>query len=237
MGPVGVILPGPATARPFRRRPPVSDEQPAPRSKPATARGRRTRQKLLDAAERVFGELGWERASIVEITREAGVAQGTFYVYFPSKKAIFEELVWELNHMLRRRLREATDALHDPDRWDLERTGALTFLRFVKDHRNFYRIVRQAEFVDEALFRQYYEKLCAGYRAGLVAAMEMGEIRRMDPDALVYALMGILDFLGMRYVLWEGELPSEQALTDVLSLVRDGLRPRPPEAEPDPDLG
>ena len=195
-----------------------------PPSKPLTARGRRTRQKILAAAERIFGELGYERASIVEITRDAGVAQGTFYVYFPSKKAVFEELVWELNHLLRRRLREASDALVDPDRWDLERVGARTFLRFVKDHRNLYRIVRQAEFVDEDLFRRYYEKLSAGYRAGLVASMERGEIRRFDPDLLVYSLMGILDFLGMRYVLWEGELPSDEALEDALVLIRDDMR-------------
>lgn len=174
--------------------------------------------------------MGYERASIVEITRDAGVAQGTFYVYFPSKKAVFEELVWELNHKLRRRLREASDALVDPTRWDLERTGAITFLEFVKEHRNLYRIVRQAEFVDEDLYRRYYAKLSAGYRAGLEASMAAGELRRLDADALVYALMGILDFLGMRFVLWEGELPSDEQLENVLSVVRDGMRPREPAA-------
>ncbi|MEX1363258.1 MAG: TetR/AcrR family transcriptional regulator [Nannocystaceae bacterium] len=204
----------------------MSSSTPESPSKPVTARGQRTRRKLLAAAERIFGELGYERASIVEITREAGVAQGTFYVYFPGKKAVFEELVWELNHMLRRRLREASDALVDPDRWDLERTGAVTFLSFVKEHRNLYRIVRQAEFVDEALYREYYRRLSSGYRAGLVASMEAGEIRRFDPDTLVYALMGILDFLGMRFVLWEGTVPSDEALEDMLSLVRDGMRRR-----------
>ena len=84
---------------------------------PATARGQRTRGKVLAAAEAVFGEMGYERASIVEITRAAGVAQGTFYVYFPSKKAVFVELVWELNRKLRKSLRMATDALVTPDRF------------------------------------------------------------------------------------------------------------------------
>ena len=62
---------------------PASNAAP---SLPATSRGQRTRNKLLDAAEQVFGEQGYEKASIVEITRTAGVAQGTFYVYFESKK-------------------------------------------------------------------------------------------------------------------------------------------------------
>ncbi|MGB5533800.1 MAG: helix-turn-helix domain-containing protein, partial [Acidimicrobiia bacterium] len=43
---------------------------------PVTEKGRVTRQALLDAAEEVFGEYSYDRASIAEITRRAGVAQG-----------------------------------------------------------------------------------------------------------------------------------------------------------------
>ncbi|MCX4244968.1 TetR/AcrR family transcriptional regulator [Paraliomyxa miuraensis] len=204
----------------------MSSSSSAPATGPATARGQRTRNKLLAAAETVFGDMGYERASIVEITRAAGVAQGTFYVYFPSKKAVFVELVWELNRKLRRSLRAATDALVDPDRFELERVGALTFLRFVQEHKDLYRIVRQAEFVDEELFREYYRELSAGYRRGLEQSMDKGEIRRFDPEALVYMLMGILDFVGMRWVLWENELPSEAVIEDMVRFIRDGLRRR-----------
>jgi AcrR family transcriptional regulator len=209
--------------------PAVSSSVPAPPGAPATARGQRTRQKLLDAAEAVFGEMGYERASIVEITRSAGVAQGTFYVYFPSKKAVFVELVWELNRKLRRSLRTATDALVDADRFELERVGALTVLEFVQQHQSLYKIVRQAEFVDEALFREYYRELSTNWRRGLEAAMERGEIRRFDPEALVYMLMGILDFVGMRWVLWEGTAPSQTVVDDMLRFIRDGLRKRDDE--------
>ena len=192
-------------------------------SAPVTKRGQRTRQKVLDAAEQIFGTVGYERASIVEITRTAGVAQGTFYVYFPSKKAVFVELVWELNHRLRRSLREATEALVEPDRRELERTGAKTFLRFVKEHQNLYRIVRQAEFVDEQLYREYYEKLSAGYREGLARSMDAEEIRALDPDTTVWMLMGILDFLGMRYVLWNGEVPDDAVIDEMMTFVFHGL--------------
>src|SRR6266571_5021245 len=52
---------------------------------PMTARGEATRRRILDAAEEVFGEFGYYEASISEITRRAGIAQGTFYIYFHSK--------------------------------------------------------------------------------------------------------------------------------------------------------
>ena len=45
------------------------------------------RAQLLRAARKVFRAKGYDGASVSEIVREAGVAQGTFYLYFPSKKA------------------------------------------------------------------------------------------------------------------------------------------------------
>lgn len=188
---------------------------------PATARGHRTRQKVLDAAEVVFGTRGYEAASIVDITRAAGIAQGTFYLYFPSKKAVFAELVGELGAKLRRTLAAAVADLDD--RLTVERAGLHAFLGFVREHRNLYRIIRQAEFVDEALYRDYYSKLAEGYRVGLARAMTEGQIRSLDPEAVAFALMGIFDFLGMRWVLWEGKLPPQHVLDDVFALVRDGL--------------
>lgn len=59
----------------------------------AETRARRTeseavrRAQLLRAARKVFRAKGYGGASVSEIVREAGVAQGTFYLYFPSKKA------------------------------------------------------------------------------------------------------------------------------------------------------
>jgi AcrR family transcriptional regulator len=60
-------------------------------------RGTLTRQRVLDAAESVFAQHGFHDASIVKITEAAGVGQGTFYLYFGSKKDVFDELVRDLN--------------------------------------------------------------------------------------------------------------------------------------------
>ena len=49
---------------------------------PRTARGNRTRAKILAAAEQVFAQVGYHEASIVKITEAAGVGLGTFYLYF-----------------------------------------------------------------------------------------------------------------------------------------------------------
>ncbi|MBL8953573.1 MAG: TetR/AcrR family transcriptional regulator [Myxococcaceae bacterium] len=193
-----------------------------PRSKrPTTERGQRTRQHLLDAAESVFGDTPFEHASISEITRRAGVALGTFYVYFPHKQAIFVELVDELGT----RLREALNAevKKASARLDKERAGFRAFFEFAGKHRNLYRVVRQAEFVDEAAYHRYYRTLGNAYAKGLKSAMESGEIGRFDPEIVAFALMGMADMIGMRFVLWESPQKLDQVVDEVVELMTHGL--------------
>ncbi len=77
-------------------------ESASPGKEPRTARGRETLRKLLDAAAKEFGELGFHAASISGITRRAGTALGSFYTYFDSKEAIFSALVRDMSSRGRR---------------------------------------------------------------------------------------------------------------------------------------
>ena len=188
---------------------------------PPTARGQKTRQRLLDAAEVVFGEKGYEVASISDITRAAEVGQGTFYLYFPDKKSVFTELVRTLSKMLRKCLAEAAVGIED--RLTMERVGLRTFCDFIRAHRHLYRIVRQAEFVEPTLYRWYYDRIAAGYIKGLSQAMEAGQIRQLNPESTAYCLMAIGDFIGMRWVLWEDGNVPEEVLETAMAFIHHGL--------------
>src|SRR6476620_1117794 len=115
---------------------------------PRTPRGERTLRKILDAARDEFGERGFSDSSIVGITQRAGVALGTFYTYFNSKEAVFQALVRDMSGQVREQvgpaLGQASDAL------DGERRALQAFLDFAREHRDIYRIVDEAEFVDPA---------------------------------------------------------------------------------------
>ena len=50
------------------------------------------KQLIIDAAVKVFSEKGVENTKISDIVREAGIAQGTFYLYFPSKFSVMPEI-------------------------------------------------------------------------------------------------------------------------------------------------
>lgn len=175
--------------------------------RPLSKRGALTRRRLLEAAESVFAELGYHNASIVKITEAAGVGQGTFYLYFQGKRQIFDELVLDLNHRVRRAMTEASSGAET--RAERELLGFAAFFRFTAEHPALYRIIRQAEFVSPEMLHSHYDKLTEGYVAGLGEAMEKGEIAAGDPEVLAWALMGIGELVGMRWILWAGadELP------------------------------
>ncbi|MER2563304.1 MAG: TetR/AcrR family transcriptional regulator [Myxococcaceae bacterium] len=190
-------------------------------AKQLTSRGKRTRQQLLDAAELVFGEKGFEQSSIAEITQRAEVALGTFYVYFENKHAIFVELVEQLGERLRKTLSVAVK--EKTTRLDKERAGFRAFFEFAGKHRNLYRIVRQAEFVDEPVYLNYYRKLAKAYARGLEQSMTSGELGRFDPEVIAYALMGVADFIGMRFVIWDKPEELDRVVDEVCEFVAHGL--------------
>ena len=194
--------------------------------KPLSRRGLDTRRRLLDAAERVFGELGYPEASIVKITEAAGTAQGTFYLYFDSKKAIFDELVRDLNSRVRRAMKEASE--QGTDRLEAERLGFQAFFRFTADHPALYRIIRQAEFVSPEMLHYHYDRLSAGYIAALRQAAATGEIADdVEPEVAAWAMMGLGEMIGLRWILWGGrdELP-EHVLAELERIIRCVLEAR-----------
>ena len=171
---------------------------------PRTPRGERTLRKILDAARDEFGERGFSDSSIVGITQRAGVALGTFYTYFDSKEAVFQALVHDMSAQVRDHVapafKDATDAL------DGERRALESFLNFAREHRDVYRIIDEAEFVEPAAYREHYETTASRIAARFMAARDKGEIAQdlsdRDLDILAWASMGANVFLGLKFEVW-----------------------------------
>lgn len=202
------------------------------RGRPLTKRGEATRTKLLTAAEAVFAEWGYHEASIVRITERAGVGLGTFYLYFDSKQLIFEALVIDLNRRVRHSMAEAMRGAST--RLEAERAGFHGFFRFTAAHPALYRVVREAEFVSPETLRLHYTRIVEGYEAGLRAAQAADEIDvALDPSITAWALMGIGELIGMRFLLWErdamGNPPAElppAIFDDMMRFISNALAPR-----------
>ena len=199
--------------------PPVAGNGKAPR----TARGEKTMRKILDAALAEFGERGFSESSIVSITSRAKVALGTFYTYFDSKEALFAALVKDMSARVRDHVAPAIAGLADA--LEVEHRALESYLGFVADNKQVYRIIDEAEFVDPQGFRRHYETTAARIAARLKAGEERGQIAPSDDleaDVRAWAIMGMNVFLGLRFGVWKHEDP--QRVADIANrLIRSGL--------------
>ena len=193
-------------------------------TEPRTAKGQETKRRILEAAEGVFAEHGYAGASVSKITDAAGVGQGTFYLYYPTKHEVFVELVDDLNHRVRQAM--SSGASRGSTRLEAEREGFREFFRFTAAHPGLYRVIREAEFAAPEAMRRHYTRIVDGYVEGLRGARASGEI---DPDldlsVAAWALMGVGEMIGMRWILWEGsdgEVPDE-VLDQMTRFIRHGL--------------
>ena len=191
---------------------------------PRTERGRKTLRKLLDAAALEFGDKGFHEASITGITTRAGTALGSFYTYFNSKDEIFRALVSDMSEKVRQRALQAIErpesALH------VERAALLGFLQFAREHKEIYRIVDEAEFVDPDSYRRHYTTTVERILGRLQKGIEAGEFRDDLGEAHAWAIMGMNVFLGMRYTIWNDESPIEEIVEAAGSILERGILAR-----------
>jgi len=193
---------------------------------PRTARGERTLRKILDAALEEFGERGFSDGSIVGITRRARVALGTFYTYFDSKEAVFQALVADMSARVRDTVAPAFGS--GGDMLESEGRALEAFLQFARDHKQVYRIIDEAEFVDPEGFEAHYRTVASRIAARLEAGKADGEVvadqSPLTTEVQAWALMGMNVFLGLRFAVWGKEDPADVARL-ANRLISRGLKP------------
>jgi AcrR family transcriptional regulator len=183
-------------------------------------------QRLLGAAEELFGERSYWRTTVADICARAGIATGSFYAHFNSKAEIFAAVVRQINSDLRLAIRTAIESAGQGQR-ERERASFRAFFSLLSQRPWIDRIVRESEFVAPAVFREYYEHLTRGYARAVRQAQLDREIdARYDPEVIAYMYTGIGNFVGMRWADWTagGQVPDD-VVDDILEVLRRGLPP------------
>ena len=162
------------------------------------------RDRILSAAERIFARHGFFAAKVSDVAKEAGVADGTIYLYFKSKDdlliSLFERRMQEVNE----RLREATTNVKGP----IEQLRAFvrTYLQLVHDEPAAAEVLT-IELRQSSKFMKEYEnpqfadflRLLGGI---IAAAQDKGEITTpIPPQVAARMIFGMLDELALAWVL------------------------------------
>jgi len=181
-----------------------------------SARGTRTRQRLLEAAETVFAELGYHEASIVKLTESAGVGQGTFYLYFTSKEDLFEQLVGEVATELHGVIGDLAPVTNSAR----GRAALRAWLARVSEaYARYGRVIRawtEAELSADPIGRQG-EDLLTGLALALTRRMRVPKRSGLDPTIATLALMMMVERLNYYAASGQVEVRDEDELLDTLT--------------------
>lgn len=186
---------------------------------PKTARGLTTMNRIIASAEYLFGKMGYYNTSISDVAKRAKVSAGTIYLYFPDKYTLYRYLLEQYGHRIRKEIAKGTKGM--TDRLLIERQGLLVFLKMVRRQPHMYKIIWESLYIDPNLFREYYEDFAARYKAQLDSSA--GIITPMDNTVLAYILMGISNFVGLKYVFFDKDADLEHAADEVMKFLQGGL--------------
>ena len=187
------------------------------------------REQILDAATTVFAEKGFHRATIKDIARQAGIADGTIYTYFASKTEVLLGILHRLNESTEREGHFALGSEQDL------RTFFTAYLRqrlsLLWPNAQVFQAVLPELLTNGELRQQYYEQvLVPTFKLGehyFQIQSEEGHLRQIDPPLAARAIAGTLLGLLVLQLLGDQEIATRwQELPEVLTtLLFDGLKP------------
>ncbi|OGR44159.1 MAG: hypothetical protein A2X35_13265 [Elusimicrobia bacterium GWA2_61_42] len=187
-------------------------------SAPATPKGLRTRERLIEASGAVFARKGCAASGVADICAAAGLAVGGFYRYFASK----EEIVAALTRELRDDLIRAVSALPQQKTAEAEALGiALAFFDRAGRRLDSFKAMREAEAGNEALARDFYGPLAEVF-AGRLGRFTTGP----RSSAHAWALLGSLYFYAVKFLVWEKGAVPAAASQAAARLCAGGISPK-----------
>ncbi len=166
------------------------DEASGAASRRHTEHGLERKQQLIAAAGELFAANGYAATRIADICRQAGVAKGLFYWYFPTKLDLFAELVSTMRLQLRR-TQAAAMATH-ADVLTRIGQGTEASVRFMAEHAAYFALleVQRTEHEVAETLRRGSEVYLDDVRRLVVEGQDRGEIVDDDPDLLAVGVLG-----------------------------------------------
>lgn len=187
------------------------------------------KNQILSCARTVFAEKGYHGANIADIIDRAGVARGTFYLYFESKRAIFEELLDGLIERLQARVR-LVDTTRGPEvvlaelRDNLDGILGILLSDPAYPRILFHEAVGLDDGFDQKL-GEFYGRVLVLLAESLELGQRIGLIRPLDNHLAARFLLGSLKELFFDQTLSGGTLETagERARDELLSFYLHGI--------------
>ncbi|MDP3939706.1 MAG: TetR/AcrR family transcriptional regulator [Deltaproteobacteria bacterium] len=193
-----------------------------PLRQPQQARSRKTREKIVQAAEDLFESKGYEATTTNSIARRARASVGTFYLYFPDKRAVLTEIFHKAVDQIFGRAMEGLK----PEYWEKAdlREGIGALIAGVLDSRDvrpgIQRILHERYFKDPAIKTAMDAMLQEGVQAilGLMDTLS-DRLRVRDREAAAFVIYATVDALAARVMIAESPIDPKRLTTQLTDLI------------------
>jgi AcrR family transcriptional regulator len=212
--------------------PQVPGERPGPVGGKRDANRRARTQGLFDAATRLFLERGLQSVSIDDITKEAGIAKGSFYRYFADKEDLVRALLGPTRERVlsafaraERKLLEADGAAATRSAYlRLGRELAVTLMGAPSIARLYLQESRAPGLEARLPMRELEREVVAAARRITEVALSHGLLRRVHPQVSSLTVIGAAERLLHAYLNGDLEVNPVTAMQDLVMIVLEGIR-------------
>ena len=187
------------------------------------------RRQILDAALGVFAKKGYHGSSVTDIIVAAGIARGTFYLYFESKRAIFDAILGVIFERVNEQIQPVLmphNGEGDGVRTQVE-GNARRVCRLFLDHRDLVRILMaEAAGLDEqasARLVDFYGRLGLWMAESLQDGVDAGIVRPCDTTVAAHALIGAIRGVFWAWAVGVIDLSEEAFVGELMSNLYDGI--------------
>jgi AcrR family transcriptional regulator len=154
------------------------------------------REQVLRHAKRIFARKGYHRTNVADIISRAGIARGTFYLYFQNKKDLFEELLQQVLTELATRIHRLKPGPEAPNPVDQLRDNLRRVVDYVLAERELTDILlnHSVGFDREldARILEFYDRIAAAIKRSLDLGVEMNLVRNTDTRTIAYCILGAI---------------------------------------------
>ena len=153
------------------------------------------RERLIKSAGEVFSEKGYFSANVSDIIQRAGIARGTFYLYFDGKRQVFDSITDTLLEEIEECLKPIDLSKDAAPPLEQLHSNVTRVLGYLLNNRPLTQILlRHAEGLDKESDRKldrFYATLADMIEASLKHGIEMGLVRECNTRLTAYCIIGL----------------------------------------------
>lgn len=179
---------------------------------------------LIEAGRRVMAEKGYEDAKVSDIVRQAGVAQGTFYLYFPTKLDLVIALAREMQQEILSRVQ--VEINHKDVLEDLM-TSVTAALRVMESYKDIIPIFSAISAIDETRWKaeQYLRSDYYVFVQNIIEKGQKDGIFRseLNPEIVSRFIVGMIEYVAHECFVYHSGLDPENYIQLLWQLLKRGL--------------